>query len=559
MAHGPSTARRRNGPALGVACLTLAACLFPAVAYAQKASFVDAFIRFHSRLIGTFGDEGPEIAAAIEDMASSLAGWRREADRLEADLTTAPGSAPADLAVLHLDRGRLDAALSAMDAAIQAEPSRAAFHRLRGLIHDAAGRRDEAVAALTRAWELDRSDPIAAYLLADRRTSLDEAADIEPQLAALLDAYERTGAPEPGRAPAPFFQLSLVSDLAADTPIFSPVLYADGLALVAAGRYEEAVARFREAAARDPLIADSSARSGPMAEGIAALREGRIAAALEPLAAAVNARPRSAEAHRILGGALKASGEAMRSVEHLTAAVRLAPEDERALVGLGRALIDAGRHAEAERALRDAVRVLPASAEARWALADLYETAGRADEAIRELETAATFLVLAGKHDLYWRRAELCHRQQDYACVTEALAERVRLVANEAGAHKDLGLAYTRRGRPAQALLELVMTALLGMEDADTLAAIGQIHLDAGRLAEAEVVLQRAVAMQPDLSQARYALGTTLVRLGRAAEGKQHLAEFQRLRTEALEQQQRTFERDSPAAPPDRPVTETGR
>jgi Flp pilus assembly protein TadD len=229
-------------------------------------------------------------------------------------------------------------------------------------------------------------------------------------------------------------------------------------------------------------------------------------------------------------------------VEHLDTAVRLAPGDERARVALGHALGEAGKMQEAERALRDTIAAFPASGEARWALADLYEKVGRGIDAIRELEVAATLTVVAGKSQLYFRLADLSHQLQEYERVVVALSRRARLMANEAGAHKDLGLAYNRVGRQDQALVELIMTSLLGLEDAETLAVIGQIHLNAGRYTMAEEVLRRAIALQPESAEARYALGGTLLRLGKADEGKAQLAEFRRLRTAALEDQRRTFE-----------------
>jgi tetratricopeptide (TPR) repeat protein len=522
------------------ACVVALLALVPGRAEAQKDPFIDAFIRFHSSLAGIYGDEGPQVAASLDQMAVSLAAWDRAARDVEADLNARPINTPSDLALHYVDSGRLDDALKAIEAAIQIEPGRAAFHQFRGLIHEAAGRPAEALVAFHMASTLDPDDPIAAYLLADRRVASASPEDLQPQVATLLTAYRRAGTAPSRRAP--FRQLALIEDRVADTPIFSPASYADGFRLFAQRRYQEAIARFRDAMAHDPLVADRAARSGRMAEGIAALRRGQGAAAIEHLEAAVMAAPASSEAHRILGIAHRAIGNHAGSVEQLNAALQLAPHDERARVGLGRALSDAGRTEEAERALRDTIRALPASAEAYWAMADVYEEMGRGIDAIRELETAASFTVLAGKSQLYWRLAELWHRHQDYERVVTALSHRARLMPNEAGAHKDLGLAYVRVGRQDQALIELTMSALLGLEDAETLAAIGQIHLNAGQYPLAEEVLRRAVAMQPDFAQARYALGSTLLRIGKAEEGKVQLAEFQRLRAAALDEQRRAFE-----------------
>jgi len=57
-----------------VASLVLVALVLGAVTSvsAQKPAFVDAFVAFHSALFGTYGDEGPEVTAALERMSASL-------------------------------------------------------------------------------------------------------------------------------------------------------------------------------------------------------------------------------------------------------------------------------------------------------------------------------------------------------------------------------------------------------------------------------------------------------------------------------------------------------
>jgi tetratricopeptide (TPR) repeat protein len=92
--------------------------------------------------------------------------------------------------------------------------------------------------------------------------------------------------------------------------------------------------------------------------------------------------------------------------------------------------------------------------------------------------------------------------------------------------------------------VELVAASLLGPDDPETLTAIAQIHFDAGRYVAAEAVLQRAIAIAPALIQARYLLGHTYARLGRASDSQKQLAEFDRLRSAANEDARRTFEID---------------
>jgi tetratricopeptide (TPR) repeat protein len=201
---------------------------------------------------------------------------------------------------------------------------------------------------------------------------------------------------------------------------------------------------------------------------------------------------------------------------------------------------------DAERVLRETIAALPKSAEARWALAHVYERLNRGLDAIATLEEAASLTVVAGKAALYWRIAELAHRHQDYDRVVTALTDRVRLLPNEGHAHKALGLAHVRIGRSDEALIELLMATLLGIEDAETLAAIGQIHLGAERFDAAERALRSAIARDPANAQARYAMGMTLTRVGRVDEAKVHLDEFRRLRAAALTEQQREFEKQPP-------------
>jgi predicted Zn-dependent protease len=97
-------------------------------------------------------------------------------------------------------------------------------------------------------------------------------------------------------------------------------------------------------------------------------------------------------------------------------------------------------------------------------------------------------------------------------------------------------------------LIELLMTTLLGGEDAKTLTAIGQIYLTAERLDDAERVLQRAVAADATDAQARYSLGATLIRLNRIPEGQRQLDEYRRLNDAKLKEHQRLLDKESNAA-----------
>lgn len=532
----------------GAAALFLVLFLgIPSASLAQRDAFLDAFVEFHSALAGTYGDEGTHVVSALARMSDSLDIWERSQRDAAAALEQRATATAGDRAVLYIEGQQLDAAIAAMQEAVAAEPARASLHLFLGRLHDAAGQRAAATAAYDAARRSDPSDPIAAYLggfaLSERTDLADDGAtaEMQPLLATLLAAADRAG---PRRAAIPDFPL--VDDLSAPTRVFAPPSYADGFALVLKGRFREAIASFQASAARDPLVSDPAVSNDRMRRGVAALRARRGTAAVDELEAAVRDHPASSEARRILGVVYRAVGRIDESIAAFGTAVELAPGDERPRVALGSVLLEAGRLQEAERVLRETIARVPASGEARTALADVYERLDRGVESIALLEEAASLIVVAGKSHLYWRIAELAHGyRRDHARVIRVLRERVRLLSNEPHAHKDLGLAFYRAGREDEALLELLMAGLLGLEDAQMLTAIGQVHLNRNQLDRAEAALRRAVALDSSAIEARYAFARTLQRLGRTSEAAEELEAFDRLRKEAFEEQRRKFDEEA--------------
>ena len=535
-------------------CLAAVFVLLSTTVAAQKDTFRDALVGFHAGLAGDYGDEGPFVVENLEKMASSLTRWdetirateRELRSRLPAAATSEHVRIRTTLAELYVERGRYGDAVRELDAALQTDSTRGAQQVLRGLVLEMMGRLDGAIAAFRRAWDVDHDDAVSAYLLASRLAAkMGPGETTRSQADALLRVQARRLASVPPDRHIPLFaELSLLQDRAAVTPVFSPALYAEGFTHVAEGRYTEAIASFRRAVARDPLVVGAPARLERLRAGIAKLRDGDAEHAIPDLEAVAAAVPRSSEVHRILAAAYGETGDDGKSIEQLETAAGLAPDDERASVALGRALAHGGQIERAEQVLKQTVATLPQSTDAHSALADLYENSGRGRNALHELEVAASFTVVAGKGALYWRLADLEHRHLEYEHVIEPLWRRARLNPNDARGHTDLGLAYTRIGRTSDALVELLVASVLGPDDPEALTAIGQIHFDAGNYAAAEAVLRRAIAMAPTLLQARYLLGHTLGRLGRGAESKEQLFEFDRRRAAVNDDARLAFEVD---------------
>jgi tetratricopeptide (TPR) repeat protein len=531
------SSRSRLIAAIQAGCLLLAST--PATA--QKIPFLDSFIAFHSALFGAYGDEAESASAALERMSASLDAWEQSQIADEATLIKG-GAALAERARFYAEHGRLEEATAAIAAAVESEPNSVTFLVLQGLLFDALNRRAEAATAFAHAHRADPADPIVAYLAASRR-SADPAETLQPILATLTAAAQR--APT-GRAPALLLRIELIPDSASSAPAFAPAAYAEGFELFASRRFREALARFGSALRADPLVREAVTGNSRAKAGISALREKHSADAIEHLEAAVAELQDSSEAHRLLGLAYRAGGRLQDSIREFTAAMRLAPEDERPRIMLGSALALAGNLREAERVLRQTIDEMPKSGEARWALAVVYDLQNRGLDALATLEEAAALPIVAGRAALHWRIAQLAYRHQDHERVAAELARRAEHLPNDPAAHKALGFAYLRLARSDEALTELLMTAILGGTDAETLNAMGRIHLDADRLDAAEQVLRRAATLDPTNAQTLYVLGNTLMRLGRTAEGTQHLKEYAQRRSSMLEDDRRRFEDPAP-------------
>lgn len=516
-----------------------------------KEPFVQALGAFSLALEGGFGDEGSRILASLDAMERALDAWDATIRGYEAAMAAERAGADSKLAArmhlalggVYLDRGRVVDGLAELAAARRLDPSRADVHTLLGLARsqladDLPGAAD----ALRTASSLDPGDPARAYLLALHLTRLGDAAGALKAFA-LFRENQRLRAAEQDRAaaPLPFIRLGLVPETAGLEPFFPPVHYAAGFALLLEGGYTQALAEFREAAARDPLTA-VSAESDAVQRAAAALRDGSFDAAIEHLRAASAAAPKSAEPHRLLGLAYAADSDYARAATELETAVTLNADDERARIGLASTLIASGDLPAAERALRDTIERLPASGRAHYMLARVYEEQGQRPEAIHELRAAAGLNPMLGANGIYETIGAMEAAGQDFDAAVQAYLTRVAIHPNDPAAHHDLGDIYLRQGRHEEALAELTVALMLNPRSIEAHAAIAQVHLREGRFAEAIEASRRAIAIDPAHEQARYALATSLIRAGQAEEGKKELAVFQQLQAESAAARSRMFE-----------------
>src|SRR5262249_26067925 len=153
------------------------------------------------------------------------------------------------------------------------------------------------------------------YELARHRGKMGQRAEAQNALRTFRESRQKqlTEARSADTPSTPFERPGLLRQMDGVAPMFPPALYASGFAQLAQGAYGEAILRFRQAAARDPLSGESVQVNDRLAQGRTALRQGELQLALRDLRSAVESAPDRAEAHRILGTAYGADGQYDRS------------------------------------------------------------------------------------------------------------------------------------------------------------------------------------------------------------------------------------------------------
>lgn len=566
----------------------------------EKRKFLDALTAFIKALEGYFAVDGNRVWQGIASMHRALTQWDEAIRTLETALASKPPHPAAHIALgrAHLERSRLDDALRELGAAVRLDPGRAEAHTLLGVAYSHAGRAAEAIEAFRKAIARDPEDLTASYSLAQNLLKLGRREQAHKALEAFAAAQEKRSRGAAGEGPRTGFATvddpaTLLQRLPASEPVFAPLVYRQGFAFLKEGKYGDALAAFRGAAALDPLSdrayfaqsdayekldkledaleatrqaihrhatdarhhyqlgelhlalnqkdearlaferavsLDGSLLGGRLHLAGLALHAGKTKDAVSYLERAVHPAPDDAEARRFLGLAFWADRQYEKSLEQLRTAIRLNPRDERARMALARVLYVGQRSDDVEQALKEAIQAIPGLGVAHYSLGRLYYNKGRRDEALKELERASELGPVIGLDRLRLHIARLHVSQLKIDDAVGATRRVLEINPNSASAHRFLADVYVRRNRYTEALAELFAISVL---DADARTTIAQVYLRTGRYAGAETHARKALALIPDHRQGRYTLASALMRLGRTDEGRQEMQKFQRLQSEA--------------------------
>lgn len=228
--------------------------------------------------------------------------------------------------------------------------------------------------------------------------------------------------------------------------------------------------------------------------GVALLDAGRLNEAIGYFSSSLEAAPNDS-AHTNLGLALAERGQLPLAVEQYRQALELAPDSPKTLVNLGNALLQQGQLEEAAQRYRRALELDPHRTEARNGLAVVQWQMGERDAALEGFAA-----VLAERPD--YRDAQfnlgMAYAQLDRLPEAEEhLGEAVRLDPEYARAQGQLALVLAKQDRVADAVPHFRKAVELRPDDAEAHLNLAKALAGSGQLAEALPHYEQAVALRP--------------------------------------------------------------
>jgi len=401
-------------------------------------------------------------------------------------------------AVAHND---LNTALDDFQKVVRLEPGVAQGHSALGAVLVRLGRLNEGIHELERALAIQPGDASAQLNLAV--------------------AYEQNG--QAAKA-VPLFQKLEAASRSGKQVLTPGTLASYGRALAGTGQIKLAIARMKEAVARDPRTVEYEDELGTLYAKVADWTDAKQA-----FTAAVGARPEYATAHLHLGLTLDALGQA-GGLDELTKADELEPRNAVIALELGKALANAGQDEQALPVLQQASKLDPGSAEAGYQLGLVLARLDRVEEAIPLLQRAA---------DANPKRAEILTNLGMALCVGQRAKDAVpylqRAVALEPGnvtARQNLAVADIQLSQLDDAIVQL--RAALKLEP-----NASQLHYNLGYAlkmqddaAGAIPELETAEKQNPTAPEAPYLLGVLYMQAGRYADAERELSASLKLRAE---------------------------
>jgi tetratricopeptide (TPR) repeat protein len=421
----------------------------------------------------------PHHAEAWGDLGIALAQQAKTAEAADAlrkavALRPAYPEARCNLGVVLNQLGQPAEAIASLQEALYLRPDYAEAYNNLGTVYQSQGKLPEAIACYRKALELQPQ-------YAQARQNLDGALR-----AAGLGAAAAPQAPptDPARAQN-----------------------VRGIALAQEGKWDEAIAAFREAIRLRPDYADAMNNLGNIF-----YFQKKLDDAVACYKDVIRVAPDHAGAYSNLGEVVRQQGNLADAVTYCERAVQLRPDFAQARVHLGLALSANERFEEALPQFEEAIRLQPELHDAHHGYGYALLQLRRVDEAIAELRAALRIKPdLAEAHgNLGAALLKQGKREEPLACFQDALRLKPDLV--EPRLYRAHALWQLGRFDEAEASAREALRIKPDSPDAHNV--LGVVHLKAGRLEDAVAAFERSLALKPDYAQAHFNLGLVLLLKG---------------------------------------------
>jgi len=301
-----------------------------------------------------------------------------------------------------------------------------------------------------------------------------------------------------------------------------------GLALMDAGRIDEAIAEMRTAIGinpRDPLTLNLL--------GETLMRGHHVEEALEQYQAALQILPTYEDTHFNIGNALKAEGRMESAIAEYQAALRLDPADGEAHTNLGSAYLAEGRPKEALAEAREGARLEPGLGAAHNILGSALLAAGQTQEAIAQYRQA---LQIDPKDvDFHGNLGEALLRAGEANPAIAEFNEALRINPANADVHYNLGNALLQMGQFDQAIAQYRAALQIDPRYATAHGNLGLAFFQQGQIEKATAEFREAVRIDPQYGNAHANLGLALYRQGRLPEAIAEYREALRIQPGGVE------------------------
>lgn len=228
--------------------------------------------------------------------------------------------------------------------------------------------------------------------------------------------------------------------------------------------------------------------------GVALLAAGRRDEAIGYFSSALEISPNEST-YTNLGIALAERGQAKLAVEQYEQALALDPDNVKTLVNLGNALLQLGRVDEAVERFRAAIEHAPERAEAYNGMAVARWHLGEREAALADFQRA---IELAPDYrDAHFNLGMAHFESESLGEAEKWLKAAARLDSEHALAQFQLGLVLARQGRAAEAVPIFRQVVRLRPEDPEAELNLAKALASSDRLAEALGHYERAVELAP--------------------------------------------------------------